>query len=131
MKKNRGPVVPAIGGSSLLVIFSVLCLTIFSLLSFSTALAEKRTADASAQAVTNYYEADLAAERIFARLRAGEQVGNVQVKENSYRYTCPVAENQVLEVELRKETDGWQICRWQVVVGNLPISETLPVWNGN
>ena len=85
MKKNRGPAVPAIGGSSLLVIFSVLCLTIFSLLSFSTALAEKRTADASAQAVTNYYEADLAAERIFARLRAGEQVGNVQVKENSYR----------------------------------------------
>ena len=72
MKKDQRIAVPVIGASSLLVIFAVLCLTVFALLSLNTVMAEKRMADASAQAVAAYYEADLEAEKIFARLRSGE-----------------------------------------------------------
>lgn len=130
MKKTHRMSAPAVGGSALLVVFAVLCLTVFALLSLSTVQAEKRMADASAQAVTAYYEADLEAERIFARLRSGETVSGVQRDGNSYRYSCRVTENQMLHVELEKEEDGWRVCRWQVIAQSEPISETLPVWDG-
>jgi len=130
VKRNERMSVSAIGGSSLLVIFAVLCLTVFALLSLSTVLAEKRLADASVQAVSDYYAADLQAERIFARLQAGETVDGVETDGSFYRYSCPVTENQTLDVELKKGEDTWEICRWQVIAYSQPISETLPVWNG-
>ena len=129
MKKERiSP--PAIGGSSLLVIFAVLCLTVFALLSLSTVQAEKRLSDAAAEAVAAYYEADLEAERIFARLRAGEIVSGVREENGSVMYTCSISENQTLEVELRKEEDGWTVVRWQAVARTEEASRTLPVWDG-
>ena len=131
MKRNHRMSFPAIGGSSLLVIFAVLCLTVFALLSLSTAQAEKRMADASVQAVCAYYEADLEAQKIFARLRAGEQVDGVQTDGTRYRYSCVISENQILNVELNQEQDGWKVVLWQVIARSGPISETLPVWNGN
>ena len=130
MKQEQRFSVPAVGAGALLVVFAVLCLTVFSLLSLSTAQAEKRMADAAVESVQDYYAADLQAERIFARLRAGEQVSEVQHDGNIFRYRCPVSENQILEAEVKQKSDGWQVCRWQVVSSSRPISETLPVWNG-
>ena len=49
-KKRFSP--PVVGGSSLLVIFAVLCLTVFALLSLSTVRADVRLSEASAQAVS-------------------------------------------------------------------------------
>ena len=69
-KKRFSP--PVVGGSSLLVIFAVLCLTVFALLSLSTVRADVRLSEASAQAVSGYYQADCQAEAILARLRSGE-----------------------------------------------------------
>ena len=62
---------PAVGGNSLLVIFAVLCLTVFALLGLSSVQAGGRLSDASAQAVTAYYEADCRAEEILSSLRQG------------------------------------------------------------
>ena len=121
---------PAIGGSSLLVVFALLTLTVFALLSLSTVQAEKRMADAATQAVTDYYAADLEAERIFARLRAGETVRGVAVNGNVYSYFCAISENQTLNVELEKNGNTWRVCRWQVIASVEQISETLPVWDG-
>ena len=121
---------PAIGGSSLLVIFALLALTVFALLSLSTVQAEKRMADATAQAVAEYYAADLEAERIFALLRAGETVNGVAVNGNVYSYRCAVSENQMLNVELEKKENTWRVCRWQVTASVEAISETMPVWDG-
>lgn len=130
MKKNHRVAIPGVGGSSLLVIFAVLCLTVFALLSLSTALAEKRMADASAQSVSAYYEADLQAERIFARLRAGEAVAGVETDGVVFRYSCPVSERQALHVALEKEKENWMVCRWQVIARSQSGSEALPVWDG-
>lgn len=128
MKQKERISPPAIGGSSLLVIFAVLCLTVFALLSVSTVQAEKRMADASINAVAAYYEADLEAEKIFARLRAGETVPGVRESEEIYSYSCPISENQRLEVELQKSREVWTVLRWQAVAEPGEISETLPVW---
>ena len=53
---------PAIGGSSLLVIFTVLCLTIFALLGLETVRASCRLTDSAAQSVSSYYIADAQAQ---------------------------------------------------------------------
>lgn len=129
MKKERISL-PAIGGVSLLVIFAVLCQVVFALISFSTAQADQNQADHAAQAVSEYYAAELEAQKIFARLQSGETVDSVAVEGNTYRYSCPISEQQILEVELQKEGDTWTICRWQVMVDGVPIDEALPVWNG-
>ena len=50
-KKRFSP--PVVGGSSLLVIFAVLCLTVFALLSLSTVRADVRLSEASVQAVSD------------------------------------------------------------------------------
>lgn len=131
MKEKRQLSVPALGGSSLLVIFAALSLTVFALLSLSTVLAQKRMADASVEAVSGYYAADLEAERIFARLKTGETVEGVASDGTHFWYSCPISENQTLEVELERTAQDWHICRWQVVARSEPVSEVLPVWQGN
>lgn len=130
MKKKERISPPAIGGSSLLVIFAVLCLTVFALLSLSTVQAEKRLSDAAAHGVTAYYKADLEAEKIFAKLRAGETVPGVREENGNVMYTCQISENQTLQVELKKTEDRWQIIRWQTVAQMEQVQETLPVWDG-
>ena len=129
MKKDAISI-PAVGGSSLLVVFCVLCLTVFALLSLSTVQAEKRLSDKAAQAVEDYYRADLEAETIFARLRAGETVPDVMVTDDLYRYQCHVSENQTLLVELQKDEDQWTVLCWQTVTGQDVLDQSLPVWDG-
>ena len=130
MKRREKIAAPAVGGSSLLVAFAVLCLTVFALLALTTARAEKRLSDQAAQAVADYYRADLEAERIFARLRAGESVPGVQEEQGIYRYHCPVSRNQTLWVELGRSGDCWRVIRWQTTASSEEINQNLPVWDG-
>ena len=58
----------AVGISSLLVIFAVLCLAVFALLSVSTVQAQNRLAESSREAVLGYYRADCEAETVLAAL---------------------------------------------------------------
>ena len=121
---------PAFGGSALLVIFGVLALTVFALLTLSTALADRRLSDAAAEAAAAYYEADLEAERIFARLRSGELPETVVKKEERYSYCCPVSRHQTLQVELEKGDAGWEVLRWQILAQPEEEDRFLPVWDG-
>lgn len=115
MNKKKGFSVPVVGGSFLLVIFSVLCLTVFAMLSLSTVLADQRLTEASMKAVVSYYVADSHAEEIFARLRNGELPDGVELDGNRYRYQCQVSALQTLYVELERNEDCWSVQRWQTV----------------
>lgn len=130
MKSKQRISVPAVGGSSLLVIFAVLCLVVLALLSVSTVQAEKRMADTAAEAVTAYYAADLKAQEIFARLRSGEQLPDVREENGIYSFCCRISGSQVLEAEVEKTENKWCILRWQVVSGAEAADEILPVWDG-
>lgn len=130
MKKREAFSPPAIGGTSLLVVFAVLCMTVFSLLSLSTVLAEKRLSDAALEAVTEYYEADLQAQRIYARLRRGEIVPGVEYSGTFADYRCPISENQWLEVRLEQKNGTWTVLRWQTAAEEPAVSEILAVWDG-
>lgn len=108
------------GGSSLLIIFAVLCFTTFTLLSLSTALAHTRLSDASANAVTDYYAADQKAEAVLAQLRQGKIPEGVRVEDHIYSYSCPISDTQELVVEILCASsptagDNWKILRWQAV----------------
>ena len=130
MKQNKSaPPSFSVGGSSLLVIFAVLCLTVFALLSLSTVNAEKRLSDASANAVSAYFQADLEAERIFAKLRSGETVPGVQTEGSIYRYTCAISDQQTLVVELMNDAGEWTILRWQSISHFEESRDSLPVWS--
>lgn len=131
MDKRRSFQAPVVGGSSLLVIFAVLCLTVFAMLSLSTVQADKRLSDASAAAVSEYYEADCQAEEILAELRSGQIPEGVSVKVDTYSYTCPISETQELQVEVRIQENGWEILRWQAVsTAQWNEDETLSLWDG-
>jgi len=122
---------PVVGGSSLLVIFAVLCLTVFALLGLSSVQASGRLSQASAQAVSDYYQADRQAEEIFARLRAGEMPDGVTHTDGVYSYICPISDTQQLEVELLQTQAGWTVLRWQSVsVAEWEQDEFLDLWDG-
>ena len=130
MSRKEAP--PAVGGSSLLIIFAVLCLTMFALLSLSTVQADKRMADASIEAVRKFYEADAEAERILALLRQGEVPEGVVKEDTFYRYRCEVSDVQALDVEVEVTGDTYRVLRWQMVsTAEWEADDSLNVWNGS
>ena len=129
-KKNRFSF-PTVGGSFLLTIFAVLCLTVFALLSLSTAQAGGRLSETSYKAVAGYYAADCAAEEILARLRAGELPAGVTEENGMYAYTCPVSDTQALKVEIALDGAEYTVRRWQTVsTADWQADDTLDVWDG-
>jgi len=120
----------AVGGSSLLVIFAVLCLTVFALLSLSSVQADRRLADAATQSVVDYYEADIRAEEIFARLRSGEQIEGLEEQDGTYEFEVPISGRQSLSVALQRQGDAWTVLRWQAVTTEETPDESLNVWKG-
>ena len=129
MDKKSGPA--AVGGSSLLVIFAVLCLVVFALLSASTVQADGRLSKASAAAVTAYFEADCKAEEILAQLRSGTVPPGVETDGNHFRYECPVSETQTLIVSGILSGDFYEILQWQTVsVAEWGEDDSLDLWDG-
>lgn len=134
-KKRFSP--PAAGGVSLLVVFAVLCLTVFALLSLTTVQADVRLADASAQAAADYYAADLEAQTILARLRNGERPEGVTFTGSGLlraEYTCRISDTQELQVSvILQGISGreYVIERWQAVPSaEWESDESLDLWNG-
>lgn len=122
---------PAVGISSLLVIFAVLCLTIFCLLSVSTVSADIQLAQKSRTAIQNYYQADCQAEAVLAKLRAGQIPPGVTVNGSQYSYLCKVSDTQGLSVAVILDGTSYTIIRWQVIsTVDWQASDKLPVWAG-
>lgn len=142
-KKRESFAPPALGGSSLLVVFAVLALTVFALLSLSTVRADVRLGDATEAMVSGYYAADVKAQEILARLRNGETPVEVTTHlEDSwhspqmtrYTYEVPISDTQELQVEvLVDQADGsYQVLRWQAVaVGDWEFDDSLEIWDGD
>ena len=128
---------PVIGISSLLVIFSVLCLTVFAMLSVSTVKAGQTLADRTLAQTVSYYEADGEAEKILCQLRMGQVPEGVEVSgtdesgKTVYRYTCPLSETQNLEIAAAVEGTEYRILRWQLVSSaDWQAEENLDLWDG-
>ena len=106
----------SIGGSSILVIFVLLCLTTFATLAMVSAAASFRLAQRVAEASDAYYAADSRAEEILAQISYivshvpyGElsqrllETGAV-LEGGIIRYAVPI--DDVLSIEVQLELDG-------------------------
>ena len=121
----------AIGASSLLTVFSVLCLVVFALLSISTVHSQQNLSRFSAQAVADYYAAECRAEETLALLRVGEMPDGVSESDGVYEYACPISETQTLRVAVRLSGGRSEIVRWQAVsAAEWKNDESLDVWSG-
>ena len=140
---NKGGM--GVGSSSMVLVFAVLCLTVFSLITLVVARNNKALADAEAKLVTEYYEADAQAERILAEIIdqapfLPESVDGVQV--DSYwdmdlgvdvaTYLYPVSDAKELYIKLAIDWDAVYIIGWQMLdVGEWEYDGSLGVWLGD
>ena len=130
--RRRGISPPPVGGTTLLAVFAVLCLTVFVVLGLSAVRADDRLSQKSADAVTAYYRADTEAEAVLARLRAGELPEGVTAENDIYCYQVPVSDTRELQVKVRVRERDYKILRWQTVsVADVEYDGSLAVWDGN
>jgi uncharacterized membrane protein len=122
---------PAVGGSSLLVIFGVLCLTVFAVLALSTAQADARLSRKGAEAAADYYAADTRAEEILAQLRAGSVPAGVAADGDTYTYTVPISSVQALDVAVEVRGAEYAVLSWRAVsTADWHSDSSLDLWDG-
>lgn len=130
MIKRRNTCPAVVGSSSLVVMFAVLCLTVFVLLALSTVQAQQRLSLSCAQAVEAYYRADTQAETVLAQLREGQLPQGVTQQGECFCYTCPISQNLQLLVEVSHGDLEWRVLNWQVQSTAQWEKESLKLWNG-
>lgn len=139
-KRTGGSMGVSIGSATLVMLFAVLCLTLFSVMALVTANQELELAEKSARSVTDYYRADALAAEVCNAMPApsdrldGCQVSGVtltQAPDGTVSYAVPVDERQDLTVSLQWEDGRWQIRSWVVVqTAEWSADEHMDVWNG-
>ena len=130
-----------IGSSSLILIFIVLCLVTFSVLSLGNAKREDALSRRSADSVQEYYRADAAGEAFLqladqALLKGDKHSLMPYLQSASGTYCTDVAMNagQALRVELALdwEQKTYQVLSWKVYhQEDYEIDQSIPVWSGN
>ena len=133
-----------VGSASIVLIFAVLCLTVFSMITLVVARNDKTLADTEAKLVTGYYEADTFAERILAEIiEAGYIPDTVQgiiinsgwdeiTEREVVSYLCPVSDKKELLVKLAIDGDSVEIINWRMLdVGEWQPDDSLGVWLGD
>jgi len=132
-----------VGSASIVLVFAVLCLTVFSLITYVVAGNDKALIDAKVGLVTGYYEADALAEQILAELIAadttpGSILGvniNTRFDENigverTY-YFCHVSDIKALYVSLVIRDDSYDILDWRMYdTDDWIFDESINVWPG-
>lgn len=142
MKKNN--ISFHIGSSSLLLIFVILSLVSFAVLSLSSAVADKKLTDKMVKKTTDYYEAcnqaqdklhtlDLYLSKLYESGVTKEEF--FETAQDGTSFAITVSDYQTLEVDVTflypdtKEGPFYEITAWSLVNTNVPGSETtLPVF---
>ena len=122
--QNKGGV--GVGSASIVLVFAVLCLTIFSLITLIVASNDRALVEAEVNLVVGYYEADTLAELILADLLKSEEipvnVRGVEIRthwhdyldmETVYFYTR-ISDFSALYVHLAFFEDTFKILSWRM-----------------
>jgi len=132
-----------VGSASIVLVFAVLCLTVFSLITFVVAGNDKSLVDTEAQLVVGYYEADALAERIVADIMEAdeipEEVRGVEITtywdmdmdaEITY-FLCPISDQKSLYVRLAVRNDSYDILSWRMYdTDDWTFDDSMDVWQG-
>lgn len=134
MNKNRKSQGMNVGSASLVMVFAVMCLTIFSVLSLITANNELKIAKRFATSIENYYNADYEAvtmiEALKAELERNIDLPTVDVLVTK-TYDCVIDDKQILRVEAECYKDSVKIVSWKIIEnGVFEFDESLEIWSG-
>jgi len=142
MKKSNNEYGINVGSSTLIMIFALLCLTIFALLTYKTALNEKNLSQKAAKEIKYYYEADYKASKIKDeieyKLNRGEDISSIvdykKVIGGSLYigYSVEINEYKKLDVEIKKDGNKFVIVKWKEVSNNNDeeYKNKMDVWRG-
>ena len=130
-----------IGSSTLIMIFALLCLVVFSLLAYKTALNEKNLALKISNETKAYYEADYKATKIKNKIENkitnGKSIASLVDYEknrngsNYIGYSVKIDENKKLSVELRRSGSNLKVVKWtEVNEASEDYNNKLDVWGG-
>ena len=123
---NEGKQFTGMGASSILMIFVVLCLTTFAILSFVTSYADLRLSRRSQEAAEKFYAADARTDEILAEIDA-IMIGNqseaamkeiVEIESADGRQiviSVPIEENQSLRTVLKVSKASYEVVSRQKV----------------
>ena len=131
------------GSASIILIFSVLCMTIFALISFKTAISDKSLVDTQEKLVLDYYATDMYAEQILAKILNAdvipESVDDVDIIVSSdtdtqgktVSFVTPMSDKKELSVEVLVYQDFYDVVKWKTQNTDLWVADdTLQVWSG-
>ena len=121
------------GAVSLVMIFCVLCLAVFSVLTLATADREAKLSEMTARNAAEYYRADYTATAIAAALSGGGPLPadvDVAWDGDTASFRLPIGESLGLDVALSVHGDGsYEVLRWQTVyTGSWEPSGYLELW---
>ena len=129
-----------VGSSSIVLVFAVLCLTIFTLITYVVSGHDKALADAEAELVAGYYRADALAEQIRAEITKADfmpdEVNGIEIGVDNFTdtvyYLCPISESKSLYVELADYGDYYDVRVWRMVdTDEWTRDDSLNVWLGD
>ena len=106
------------GAVSLVMIFCILCLAIFSVLTLAAADRESRLSGMTAGHAAEYYRADRDATVIAAALRAGNPLpADVEIVRDgdTVSFRLPVGDTLELDVALSVRGGAYEVLRWRTV----------------
>ena len=120
------------GAVSLVMIFCVMCLAVFSVLTLATADRESKLSGMTAENAEDYYKADYEATVIAAALRGGMDPDmEIDWDGETASFLLPVGDHLGLDVALRVHGGSCEILRWQTVyTGDWEPDEFLNLWEG-
>jgi len=129
-----------IGSASIVLVFTVLCFTIFALISYSAAGNYKALTEAEARMVKSYYEADTLAERILAEILESDtipaSIHGVEIKIQQdcdlmteiVEFSVKTNEEKELYVKLAFFVDTYDILSWRIrSTKEWRVDDSLPV----
>ena len=122
-----------IGTSFMLLIFVILCMVTFSVLSLSSSMKDYELSKKSAKRTSEYYNACNMAEEKLEQI--DEQIKNNEISKDIIEFTVPVNDYESLQVSLKihpQSSPRYSVITWkQISSQNWSGDETLPVLGGN
>ena len=125
------------GAVSLIMIFCVLCLSVFAVLTLSTAVGEEKLAALTAERARDWYAADRQAAAAVAALSRGETPQDVDVALTREaggtlaEFALPAGGEQVLTVRVLLSGGGYEILCWRTDYGgDWAADDTIAIWDG-
>jgi len=132
-----------VGSASIVLVFAVLCLTVFSLITYVVAGNDKALVDTESRLVVGYYEADALAERIVADILEADDfpdevrgieihtVWDMYADADIASFSCPISDQKSLFVSLAIRSDSYDILSWRMIdTDDWTFDDSINVWDG-